>query len=138
MAKKAKLLSAYRKIAPITLRLKHCQLRGNDKMFLSKTQMNRVRKSMANGTGSDIKISKTQIRKQAQTGGFLSALILMATSVAKSALPWITKAADPLMTGALSRLSNFGVTKALGGSIFSIPQNKVDQLVQYERLLTQK
>ena len=31
--------------------------------MLTKTQLNKIQKSMKNGTGTDIKISKTQIRK---------------------------------------------------------------------------
>ena len=50
----------------------------------------------------------------------------------------VTKAAAQLATGALSALSNFGVTKALGGGVFGIPQNKVEQLAQYGSLLTKK
>ena len=56
---------------PLTLRIKHTNLRGNDGLMLTKTQIGKVRKSLANGTGIDIKISKTQIRKVAKHGGNL-------------------------------------------------------------------
>ena len=39
--------------------------------MLTKTQLKRIQKSLAIGTGVDIKISKTQIRKVAKQGGNL-------------------------------------------------------------------
>ena len=44
-----------------------------------------------------------------------------------------------LATGALSRLANLGIDKIFGrGQVggFLIPQNKVDQLIQYKDWLT--
>ncbi|CAH3040296.1 unnamed protein product [Porites lobata] len=60
---KSKLASAIINQSPLTLRLKHSHLRGNDELMLTKRQIDKINKSIANGTGSDIKISKTQIRK---------------------------------------------------------------------------
>ena len=57
------------------------------------------------------------------------------------ALPWLTKAAAPLATGALSGLACWGVNKALpkkGSSLFSVPQDKVDKLIAYKSYLTIK
>ena len=68
---KRSLASAMTHRAPLTLRIKHGNLRGNDELMLTKTQLNRIQKSMNNGTGADIKISKTQIRKVAKQGGSL-------------------------------------------------------------------
>ena len=39
--------------------------------MLTKTQINKLKKAMSQGTGSDIKISKTQIRKAIKHGGSL-------------------------------------------------------------------
>ena len=47
------------------MRIKHGNLTGNDELMLTKTQLKRIQKSLNNGTGADIKISKTQIRKVA-------------------------------------------------------------------------
>ena len=60
---KSKLISAIRNNAPLTLRLKHSHLRGSDELMLTKRQISKIKKSLRDGTGSDIKISKTQIRK---------------------------------------------------------------------------
>jgi len=59
---KSKLMSAIRNKSPLTIRLKHNSLRGTDGLMLTKRQINKIKKSISNGTGSDIKISKTQIR----------------------------------------------------------------------------
>ncbi|CAH3183754.1 unnamed protein product [Porites lobata] len=60
---KSKLASAILNKSPLTLRLKHSHLRGSDELMLTKRQISKIKKSIANGTGSDIKISKTQIRR---------------------------------------------------------------------------
>ena len=59
---KSKLISAIRNKSPLTLRLKHSHLRGSDELMLSRRQISKIKKSLANGAGPDIKISKTQIR----------------------------------------------------------------------------
>ena len=87
------------------------------------TQINKIKKLKRDGTGTEIKLSATQMRKQDQKGGLLSALIPMATSVAKQVIPHVAKVAAPLATGALSWITNWGVTKALGGSIVLPPRD---------------
>ena len=47
------------------------ELSGPHELMLTKTQINKLRKAMSQGTGSDIKISKTQIRKAVRQGGSL-------------------------------------------------------------------
>ena len=54
---KSKLTSAIRNNTPLTLRLKHSHLRGSDELMLTKSQINKIKKSLANGIGTDIKIS---------------------------------------------------------------------------------
>lgn len=56
----------------------------------TKTQINELKKLMANGTGSDIKISKTQIRKAVQQGGSLWSSLLMFSLWSKM-LPYAMK-----------------------------------------------
>ena len=60
---KSKLASAIRNKSPLTLRLKHSQLLGSDELMLTQRQINKIEKSLANDTGSHIKISRTQIRR---------------------------------------------------------------------------
>ena len=68
---KSKLLSSIKNKSPLTLRLKHSHFRGSDELMLTQRQIVKIKKSIANGTGSDIKISKTQIRNSVKHGGNL-------------------------------------------------------------------
>ena len=129
---KEKMFKAYQNRVPFTLRLKNKQLSGADKLMLTKTQIKRIEKNKSKGTGIDIKISTAQIRKQ-DGGNLFSSLLPIIT---KTALPLAKKAMGPLVSGALSGLSSFGVNKILGSGLFSVPQNKVDKLIQYKDYLT--
>ena len=55
---KSKLASAILNKSPLTLRLKHSHLRGSDELMLTKRQIAKIEKSIANGTGSHIKMTK--------------------------------------------------------------------------------
>ena len=99
---------------------------------MTKTQVNKIQKSVANKTGVDIKISKTQIRKSVKHGGSLFSSLSM---LGAKALPFVTKAASKalpaLATGAVSALGSLGVDKIFGKGQgqrggFLIPQNKID------------
>ena len=95
---------------------------------------------MSQGTGSDIKISKTQIRKAVKQGRSLwGSLISLGSKLLPMAMPLAKKAAAPLVTGALSGLASLGVDKIFrkgqrGG--FLIPMDKIAQLINYTHLLT--
>ena len=52
---KSKLASAIRNKSPLTLRLKHSQLSGSDELMLTRRQISKIKKSLAAGTGSDIR-----------------------------------------------------------------------------------
>ena len=58
-----KLSRAYNNNSAITIRLARNELSGRHELMLTKTQINKLKKAMSQGTGSDIKILKTQIRK---------------------------------------------------------------------------
>ena len=53
-----KLSRAYNNNSAITIRLARNELSGPHELMLTKTQINKLRKAMSQGTGSDIKISK--------------------------------------------------------------------------------
>ena len=95
---------------------------------------------MNQGTGSDIKISKTQIRKAVRQGGSLwGSLINLGSKLLPMAMPLAKKAIAPLATGALSGLANLGVDKIFGkGQLggFLIPHDKIAQLIAYKHLLS--
>ena len=60
---KRSLGSAMNNRTPLSLRIEHSNLSGNDELMLTKTQLKRIQKSLANGTGVDIKISKHKSEK---------------------------------------------------------------------------
>ena len=135
-----KLSRAYNNNSAITIRLARNELSGPHELMLTKTQINKLRKAMSQGTGSDIKISKTQIRKAVKQGGSLwRSLISLGSKLLPMVMPIVKKAAAPLVTGALSGLASLGVDKIFGKRQrggFLIPMDKVAQLVAYKHLLT--
>ena len=129
---KEKLRRYFQKKAPMILRLSHNQLSGGigDELLLTRTQINKIEKSKRNGTGADIKISIAQMRKQSG-GNLFSSLVPLARTV----LPQILKTVG---LSALTRAVSGGVEKDIKGEgLFSVPQNKVDKLIQYKDYLTE-
>ena len=120
---KTKLASAIINQSPLTLRLKHSHLRGNDELMLTKRQIAKINKSIANGTGSDIKISKTQIRRSVKHGGNLfSSLASLGARVLPYAIKGVSKAVPALATGAATALGEIGLNKIFGKGITIPPQ----------------
>ena len=135
---KENLAKAMKTGSELTLRLKNNQLRGNDELMLTKTQVNKIQNSVANKTGVDIKISKTQIRRSVKQGGSLFSSLAM---LGAKALPYVTKMAPALATEAVSALGSLGIDKIFGKGQgqtggFLIPQNKIDQLIKHKDWLT--
>ena len=94
---KRSLASAMNNKTPLTLRIKTSNLKGNDELMLTKTQLGRIQKSLASGTGVDIKISKTQIRKVAKQGGNLfTSLASLGARVLPYAVKGLSKAVPAL------------------------------------------
>ena len=134
-----KLLRAYNDNSAITIRLARNELSSPHELMLTKTQINKLKKAMSQGTGSDIKISKRQIRKAVRQGGSLwGSLINLGSKLLPMAMPLAKKAIAPLATGALSGLASLGVDKIFRkgqrGS-FLIPQDKIAQLIAYKHFL---
>ena len=120
---KSKLASAILNKSPLTLRLKHGHLRGSDELMLTKRQISKIKKSIANGIGSDIKISKTQIRHSVKHGGNLfSSLASLGARVLPYAIKGISKAVPALATGAATALGEIGLNKIFGKGITIPPQ----------------
>ena len=119
---KSRLLKAIQNKSPITLRLKHSHLRGPDKLMLTQRQIKKIKKSLANGTGSDLKISKTQITHSIKHGGNLfSSLLSLGSKLLPLATKAVSKVAPAIATGAASALGEIGLKKLFGKGI-SIPK----------------
>ena len=135
---KKKLAKALSNKSSITLRLTKSNLTGNDMLMLTATQLKRIKKAMTNKTGVDLKISKTQIRSVVQKGGSLWSSLL---NLGMKTLPYASKAVPALATGAIQALGSLGIDKIFGrgqSGGFLIPQDKINQLIQYKDLLTNK
>ena len=134
---KRSLASAMNNRTPLTLRIKNSNLKGNDGLMLTKTQLGRIQKSLSNGTGVDIKISKTQIRKVAKQGGNLfTSLASLGAKVLPYAVKGLSKAVPALATGAVSALGSLGIDKIFGKGI-SIPKKFFPMLPRIVNELTQ-
>ena len=119
---KSKLLSSIKNKSPLTLRLKHSHLQGSDELMLTQRQINKIQKSLANGTGSDIKISKTQISHSVKHGGNLfTSLISLGSKLLPCAVKRISKVAPAFAKGAATALGDMGIKKLFGSGI-TIPK----------------
>ena len=106
---------------PLTLRIKHSNLDGDEgdgDLMLSVTQLKKIQRAMKNKTGVDIKISKAQIRHIAKHGGNLfTSLASLGAKVLPYAIKGVSKAAPALATGAVSALGRLGIDKIFGKGI---------------------
>ena len=135
-----KLSRAYNNNSAITIRLARNELSGPHELMLTKTQIDKLKKAMSQGTRSDIKISKTQIRKVVRQGGSLwGSLVNLGSKLLPMAMPLAKKAIAPLATGTLSGLASLGEDKIFGKGQrggFLVPIDKIAQLINYKHLLT--
>ena len=135
---KKNLSNAFHKKETIILRLTKDSLSGNDTLYVPSNVVKRLRKNQKLKKGMDIKLSKTNIRKQ--VGGSLLTSIL---TLGRTLAPTLGKT---IGLSALAGLASEGasqiVKKIAGKGIqsggFLIPQNKIDQLIAYKHLLTDK
>ena len=134
---KSKLLSAIQKRSAVTLRLKHYHLRGPDELMLTQRQLTKIKKSLANGTGSDLKISQTQIRSLVKHGGNLfTSLARLGSKLLPLAVKGVSKVAPALATGAANALGEIGLKKLFGRGI-SIPKKFFPFLPPFANEFTQ-
>ena len=109
-------------------------MKGKDELMLTKTQLNKIKKSFENGTGADIKISKTQIRKVAKSFLITCKLGSKNTSICCKR---IIKSCTRLATGAVSALGSLGVDKIFGKGMY-IPNEFFPMLPQVASIFTPK
>ena len=134
---KSKLASAIKNKSPLTLRLKHSHLRGSDELMLTGRQITKIKKSLRDGKGSDIKISRTQIRHSVKHGGSLfTSLASLGAKLLPYAIKGISKVAPALATGAASALGDIGIKKLFGRGI-TIPKRFLPMLPPFAREFTQ-
>ena len=135
---KKNLSNAFHKRETIVLRLTKDSLTGNDTLYVPSNVEKRLRKNQKLKKGMDIKLSKTNIRKQ--VGGSLLTSIL---TLGRTLAPTLGKT---LGLSALAGLASEGASqiakkiagKGIQSESFLIPQNEIDQLIAYKHLLTDK
>ena len=98
------------------------------KLLLTNRQVLNLRKPFANHSSTDIKLSKTQLSKMIQSGGFLSRLL---GPLLKTGLPVIKNVIKPLAKSILIHLgliaaasaSNAGIHKKYWALVITIQQH---------------
>ena len=119
---KSKLFNAIKKRSAIKLRLKHSHLQGPDELMLTQRQLAKIKKSLANGTGTDLGISQTQIRSLVKHGGNLfTSLIRLGSKRLPFAIKGVSKVAPEIAKGAATALGEIGLKKLFGKGI-TIPK----------------
>ena len=134
---KKKLSKAFRNRETITMRLKNDALSGSDTLLVPSTIVKRLEKNRAMNKGMEIKLAKTNIRKQ--VGGSLLTSIL---SLGRTFGPTLAKTLGlSALAGVASEGASQIVKKISGGSQtggFLIPNSKIDQLIANKHLLSNK
>ena len=74
---KETLVKAIRNGEGTKIRLCSDQLQGEDKLGLTKRQLDHIMKKQREGTGAELKFSKTQLKKMSKMGGILLLLPLI-------------------------------------------------------------
>ena len=135
---KKNLSKAYHKRETIVLRLTKDSLSGNDTLYVLQNIVKRLDKKRKLKEGMDIKLSKSNIRKQ--VGGSLLSTVL---ALGRTFGPTIAKTLGLSALGGLASERASQIVKKISGKGaqtggFLIPQNKIDQLITYKHLLTTK
>ena len=135
---KKNLSNAYHKRETIVLSLTKDSLSGNDTLYVPSNVVKRLEKNQKLKKGMDIKLAKTNIRKQ--LGGSLLTSIL---TLGRTLAPTLGKTLGlSALVGLASEGASQVVKKISGNGIqsggFLIPQNKIAQLIAYKHLLTNK
>ena len=135
---KKNLSKAYHKRETIVLRLTKDSLSGNDTLYVPLNIVKRLEKNRKLKKGMDIKLSKTNIRKQ--VGGSLLSTVL---TLGRTFGPTIAKTLGLSALGGLASEGASQIVKKISGKGvqtggFIIPQDKINQLITYKHLLTTK
>ena len=113
---KRKLKRALKVGEPTSIRLTYEDLIGNDDLYLTKSQIDKIKKAYAGGKGVTINMSKAQLDHNKKVeGGFLGLLARLAMRAA----PILAKTILPALgVGALTGLASSGVQKVMGQGLY--------------------
>ena len=118
-SKLSKLKSVIKNETEVVLRLASNMISDNETNFLQKLlltnrQVANIRKAFANYLSTDIKLSKTQLAKMIQSGGFLGRLL---GPLLKTGLPLIKNVIKPLAKSVLIPLGLTAAASAVDAGI---------------------
>ena len=137
---KTNLSKAYHKRETIVLRLTKDALNGRDTLYVPTTTVKRLEKNRTMNKGMEIKLSKTNIRKQ--VGGSLLTSIL---TLGKAFGPTLAKTLGlSALAGAASEGASHIVKKISGKGAkslamsYTVPNSKINQLIDRQDLLSKK
>ena len=134
-----KLKDAVKDNTGTTLRINFKMFDGNDlphELLLTTRQKTKLRNAFNNNTSADIKLSKTQIAKIIQSGGFLGSLLSkLAGPLMKIAVPLAKNVLAPLgiiaaasaLDAEIQKKSGFGTTTSI---ISNEKMNEIMKIVQ--------
>ena len=115
-----KLKDAVKDNAGTTLRISLKMFNGNDlphELLLTTRQKTKLRNAFNNNMSTDLKLSKTQIVKIIQSGGFLGSLLSkLAGPLMKVAIPLAKNVLAPLGITAAASALDAGIQKKIHGS----------------------
>ena len=134
-----KLKSEIKNETEVVLRLSSNMIGGNEtnfrhKLSLTNRQVANLRKAFANHLSTDIKLSKTQLSKMIQSGGFLGRLL---GPLLKTGLPIIKNVIKPLAKSVLILLgltaaasaADSGIHKKILGSGYNTNNNTTTLII---------
>lgn len=133
---KKNLARALKNKEAITLRLTAANLSGNDNLYVPMTTLKRLAKNRLAGKGMDIKLSKTNIRKQVG-GSLLSSLMKLAPLAAPVAKTIAKTVGLSALAGLASEAGSQAVKKFTGNG-YEIPFNNLRHLLPHQEHLTKK
>jgi hypothetical protein len=116
---KSKIKQATEKGEPVTVKLLHEDLQGNDVLAFTKSQLSKIAEAFNNQKGITIRMSKTQVEHNKQIeGGFIFPVL---GAIASAVLPSLASAAiDRIMGKGLFIKSGSGIVKVkqLGDGLY--------------------
>ena len=111
---------------------------GSDTLYVPKTTVNRMKKNLKMNKGMDIKLSKTNIRKQVG-GSLLSSILTLGRTLGPELAKTLGMSA---LAGVASEGASQIVKKISGKDVqtggFLIPNSKIQQLIAHKHLLSDK
>ena len=134
-----KLQDAVKNNTKTTLRISSKMFDGNDfphELLLTTRQETKLRNAFNNNTSADIKLSKAQINKIVQSGGFLGSLLSKFVGpLMKLAVSWAKNVLAPLGITAASSALDVGIQTTTGTTTLIISNEEMNDIMKIVQAL---